>query len=245
MLRVATRDSLVLQSSARNTVIMGSGETKLLWQLSEDEDPDQLLYPDPQPYAHAASTDIWSGCDQTSYANFDWAALIAPTLEEPEMSSMSTSSAHSAPSSALGSPRSIHGQHAPGQDWTFPRASPRIESAGLLYRPHHEHSLSTQYMDDIFPFGGTDKPHGFVGEFPQTSTSVASQHTRPLQQSPGSFSPSVPRRESSETPPEALYAQAAMSTSPVSPFFSQSSGHFIAPLGSSCWFPCQSLPILR
>lgn len=218
---------------------------------------------------------------------------MSPPLfqEDREMgvpSNISTASVPSAPSSAVGSPRSTHGQPAPMPDWAHQGVA--MGSPGIV---SHDYFAGTEYsfappqgMEEIAPFAYADasKPPGFVGELPHTPRSVASQLPQQLfqqQQSPGPISPSVSRRESSctfpsesgpaiNTPPEALYAQAALSpqssrkasiiqsdtpstsqssptapawTSPttpqlVSPFFSQSSGHFVAPLGSSCWFPC-------
>lgn len=210
--------------------------------------------------------------------------------EDREMgvpSNMSTASVPSAPSSAVGSPQSTHGQPAPMPEWAHHGVA--LGSPGIV---SHDYFAGTEYsfappqgMEDLAPFAyaDTSKPPGFVGELPQTPRSVASQHSQQLQQqAPGPLSPSVSRRESSctfssesgqamDTPPEALYAQAAMlpvspqssrkssiiqpdtpstplssptapawaspTTQVVSPFFSQSSGHFIAPLGSSCWFP--------
>lgn len=224
---------------------------------------------------------------------------MSPPLfqEDREMgvpSNISTASVPSAPSSAVGSPRSTHGQPAPMPEWAHQGVA--MGSPGIV---SHDYFTGTEYsfapaqgMEDIasFAYADTSKPPGFVGELPQTPrSSVAPQHPQQLQQqttttTPGPVSPSVSRRELSctfssesgpaiDTPPEALYAQAAMlpvspqssrkssviqpdtpstslssptaptwasPTTPqvVSPFFSQSSGHFVAPLGSSCWFPC-------
>lgn len=280
--------------------------------MSEEQEQYGSLYPDPPQGPFSAvgidmglTSDAYyprftqdlptamSGFEQIPFA-FDgpvgWSSYggqMSPPLfqEDREMgvpSNMSTASAPSAPSSAVGSPRSAHGQPAPMPEWAHQGVA--MGSPGIV---SHDYFAGTEYsfappqgMEDIAPFAYADasKPPGFVGELPQTPRSVASQHPQQLQQqSPGPFSPSVSRRESSctfssesgpatGTPPEALYAQAAMLpvspqsrnssviqpdtpstslsstapawTSPVSPFFSQSSGHFIAPLGSSCWFPC-------
>lgn len=281
--------------------------------MSEEQEQYGSLYPDPPQGPFSAvgidlglTSDAYyprftqdlptamSGFEQIPFAldgPVGWSSYggqMSPPLfqEDREMgvpSNMSTASAPSAPSSAVGSPRSTHGQPAPMPEWAHQGVA--LGSPGIV---SHDYLAGTEYsfappqgLEDIAPFAYADasKPPGFVGELPQTPRSVASQHPQQLQQqSPGPFSPSVSRRESScifssesgpaiDTPPEALYAQAAMLpaspqsrnssvlqpdtpstslssptppawTSPVSPFFSQSSGHFIAPLGSSCWFPC-------
>lgn len=199
--------------------------------------------------------------------------------EDREMgvpSNISTASAPSAPSSAVGSPRSTHGQPAPMPDWASQGiVSPAIVGTHECYSGT-EYSFAPTGMEDLAPFAyaDTSKPPGFVGELPQTPPAPApEQH----QQLAGSASPCVSRRESSCTFSESgpatdtAYAQTVSSpmspessrrpsvlaspdssnslsspmapswmspVSQVSPFFSQSSGHFIAPLGSSCWFPC-------
>lgn len=199
-------------------------------------------------------------------------------------SNMSPGSVPSAPSSAVGSPRSTHDQPAPVPEW----APQGVMSPGIVghqdYFAGTEYSFAAPGMEDLTPFAYADssKPPGFVGESPQASTSAAPQPSQQQQHHCGPVSPSVSRRESSctalsetepavYTPSKTAYAQigqtpisplssrkssiytspdistplssptAAGWTSPtiphVPPFFSQSSGHFIAPLGSSCWFP--------
>lgn len=224
-------------------------------------------------------------------ASWPYGSVMSPPTfqEDREMgmpSNMSTASAPSAPSSAVGSPRSAHGQPAPVPDW----ATQGVMSPGIV---SHEYYTGTEYsfaptgMEDLAPFAyaDTSKPPGFVGELPQNSSASALEQQQQQQQqqpySSGPVSPCVSRRASSsafsesgpalETPPGSASAQVESSSmspelprrrsvlaspdrsdslssptsqawmSPatqVSPFFSQSSGHFIAPLGSSCWFPC-------
>lgn len=255
----------------------------------------------PQPAFSSAAMDLsltsdayypriaMPGFEQSPFVNdgpagWSYGGGLSPPMfqEDREMgvpSNMSTTSAPSAPSSAVGSPRSTHGQPAPVPDW----AHQGVMSPGIV--GSHEYYAGTEYsfappgMEDLAPFAYADatKPPGFVGEFPQTSTVAPEQQQ---QQSLGPLSPCVSRRDSSCTfssepgptvnnPSETVYAQTVMSsllspessrnpsmfaspdtassssptapvwTSPtaqVSSFFSQSSGHFIAPLGSSCWF---------
>lgn len=283
--------------------------------MSEEQEQYSSLYPDPPhgPFSAVGidmglTSDAYyprftqdlptaiHGFEQIPFA-FDgpvgWSSYggqMSPPLfqEDREMgvpSNISTASVPSAPSSAVGSPRSTHGQPAPMPEWAHQGVA--MGSPGIVshdYFTGTEYSFApTQGMEEMAPFAYADasKPPGFVGELPQTPRSVASQQLLQQQQLPGPVSPSVSRRESSctfssesgpaiDTPPEALYAQTALSpqssrktsiiqpdtpstslssptapawTSPttpqvVSPFFSQSSGHFVAPLGSSCWFPC-------
>lgn len=298
--------------------------------MSEEHEQYASLYPDPpqgpfsavgidmgipsNAYYPRLSQDLpttMSAFEQIPFA-FDgpghWSSYgsrMSPPMfqEDREMgvpSNMSTASVPSAPSSAVGSPRSTHGHPASIPEWAAPQGV-AMGSPGIV---SHDYFAGTEYsfapqqgMEDLAPFAYADasKPPGFVGELSQTprsSVSVAPQHPQQQHQqlfsgcSSSSSSPSVSRRESSctvfsepappvDTPPEAVYAQTVMSpispqssrkttttnlfhsdapstslssptapvwTSPttpqvVSPFFSQSSGHFIAPLGSSCWFP--------
>ena len=63
----------------------------------------------------------------------------------------------------------------------------------------------------------------------------------------GSTDPSVPQES---PPPSKRSARSALSpetykTQFQSPFFSQSSGRYVAPLQSSCWFPCVSILFTR
>lgn len=232
------------------------------------------------------------GFEHNPYAShvpppWSYGGAMSPPLfqEDREMgiaSNLSTASAPSVPSSAVGSPQSTHGQPAPMPDW----AHQRVLSPGIVgshdYYAGTEYNFNPTVMDDYAPLTYTTdslKPLGHVGELPRTPTASASDQQRP---SSGSPSPYVSRRESSctfssesgfamDTPPEPSYAPTRRSpmspqssrrpsifaspdssnplsspaapvwTSPVnplSPFFSQSSGNFIAPLGSSCWFPC-------
>lgn len=253
----------------------------------------------PQPAFSSAAIDLgltsdvyyprmtMPGFEHSPFANdgpagWQYGGGMSPPMfqEDREMglpSNMSTASAPSAPSSAVGSPRSTQGQPAPMPDW----AHQGVMSPGIV--GSHEYYAGTEYsfappgMEDLAPFAYTDatKPPGFVGELPQTPIVAPEQQ----QQTLGPLSPCPSRRESfctfsSESglsmnnPSETAYAQTVMSplspessrkpsmfaspdttslssptapgwTSPttqVSPFFSQSSGHFIAPLGSSCWF---------
>lgn len=66
------------------------------------------------------------------------------------------------------------------------------------------------------------------------SPSMSSPISPSVSRGPGVFTPSDSSSKSLSSPSATIW------TSPtarhVSPFFSQSSGHFVAPLGSSCWF---------
>lgn len=94
---------------------------------------------------------------------------MSPTMyhEDPEMhvsSSLSTASGPSAPSSAVGSPRSHHDLPAAVSEWPAPQGlsvSPNIVSQGDFYAPG-EYSYSNSHMDEITHF-----------EFPQPKSFVA------------------------------------------------------------------------
>jgi hypothetical protein len=199
-------------------------------------------------------------------------------------SNLSTASAPSATSSAVGSPQSNHGQLAPIPEWA-PQGlgvSPGIVDqtdyfpAGTAYT-----SFAGPAMEEFtFDFANS-KPPGFVGELTQVSNSRLSHR------STGSFSSSVSRESANSSatvvPEQSLVLDTHVSSSPVSTtssrksslafaspstsfssfssppppagqqwgspspktprvpdFFSQSSGHFVPPLGSMCWFPLLS-----
>lgn len=291
--------------------------TMLPRHMSEDEHEQfGSVYPDPpQSTFSAAGIDIslapdayfprmgqefptmMSGFDHIPYApeglnGWSYGGRMSPPIfqEDRELgipSNNSPTSVPSAPSSAVGSPRSNHGQPAPIPEWAGPQGvamSPGIVGSHEYYTGT-EYSFAPQGMEDLAPFAfaDTSKPPGFVGELPQTPK----QH--PQHQTTGSMSPSMSCESPCtllagnepvvDTGSAATHAQALRSpnspesvrksnvfasptcttpfssptdlawTSPttpqvVSPFFSQSSGHFVAPLGSSCWFPYSTLSIL-
>jgi hypothetical protein len=210
----------------------------------------------------------------------------SPYAEDGEMrvpsSNLSTASAPSAASSAVGSPQSNHGQLAPIPEWG---------QQGLAITPgivgHNDHYFSgTEYnsygpgIEDFaaaYDFSNT-KPPGFVGELSQDTISAPRlprhQHSASISSCTslesastihGTVPPALPldaARQAAGSPVSAssrksslsfaspisnsfssptIAAQQWSSPSPqtprVSPFFSQSSGHFIAPLASTCWFP--------
>ncbi|POS78639.1 hypothetical protein DHEL01_v202969 [Diaporthe helianthi] len=113
-------------------------------------------------------------------------------------SNMSTASAPSAPSSAVGSPQSAHGQPAPVPEWAGPQGvalSPGIVSHDY-YTGSEYNSYVPQGMEDLAPFtfADTSKPPGFVGESPKTSTSVVPERLQQEQQSSRPVSPPVSRQ---------------------------------------------------
>lgn len=231
---------------------------------------------------------IMTGLDHIPYSHegpngWAYGGRMSPPMfqEDREMgipSNNSPASVPSAPSSAVGSPRSNHGQPAPISEWAGPQGvamSPNIVSHD--YYTGTEYSFAPQGMEDLAPFAFADasKPPGFVGELPQTpkehlqhqitgpmspsmscespcnvlaepgpvvDTRSAAAHaqTMRLPSSPESIRKPNVFASSTPTTPFSSPELAWMSpTTPqvVSPFFSQSSGHFVAPLGSSCWFP--------
>ncbi|ROV92736.1 hypothetical protein VSDG_06548 [Cytospora chrysosperma] len=153
------------------------------------------VYPDPPPSTFSAAgidmglvsdayfprlgqdfPTIMSGLDHIPYATTEgpsgwtYAGRISPPMfqEDREMglpSNNSPASVPSAPSSAVGSPRSNHGQPAPISEWAGPQGvamSPNIVSHD--YYTGTEYSFAPQGMEDLAPFAfaDTSKPHGFV-----------------------------------------------------------------------------------
>lgn len=289
--------------------------TMLPRHMSEDEHEHfSSVYPDPPQNTFSSGIDmglasdayfprlgqefppLMTGFDHIPYATegpngWSYAGRMSPPMfqEDREIgipSNNSPTSVPSAPSSAVGSPRSNHGQPAPIPGWVGPQGvtmSPGIVSHD--YYTGTEYSFAPQGIEDLAPFAfpDTSKPPGFVGELPQTprqrlqrqttgtmSPSICqSPCTVPAKTGPGvatqsaavhaqtmrsPASPESTRKSSvfaspvATTPfssPTALAWTSPTTPQVVSPFFSQSSGHFVAPLGSSCWFPYLTLKPLQ
>jgi len=198
--------------------------------------------------------------------------------DEPDMRvESSNTSVPSAPSSAMGSPRSNHGQPQPVPEWAGPQGlgvSPSIVGQHDYFPTGTEYTTFHGAMDE-FPTTPYDfpQPKAFVGEFarvPRSHGSVSSAVSRgssstvvpelavadvsPVSVSP-SLSPASSRKSSIfvspttssssfSSPPAPAWSSPTCGVDGMSPtarpklssFFSQSSGHFVAPLDSSCWF---------
>jgi hypothetical protein len=282
--------------------------------MSEEQEHLGSIYPDPPQGAFSAAgmdlgltSDVYfprlgqefppnmNGFDHhMPYAadgptGWSYGGRMSPPIfqEDREMgipSNMSTASAPSAPSSAVGSPQSAHGQPASVPEWAGPQGvslSPGIVGSHEYFTGSEYNSYAPQGMEDLAPFTFADasKPPGFVGESPKTSTSVVPKNIQQGQQTSGPVCPPVScqspctvltepwsavgahpvaslarssptsplssRKSSVFTSPDSVTPLSSPTmagwTSPTTPqavssFFSQSSGHFIAPLGSSCWF---------
>ncbi|KXH60698.1 hypothetical protein CSAL01_13237 [Colletotrichum salicis] len=180
--------------------------------------------------------------------NFMYQGSTSPGLyEDAEFqlpsSNLSTASAPSAASSNVGSPQSHNDQPAPILDWAHPGIA---VTPGIV--PHdYYNTAGTEYstyagpgMEDFatFEFANT-KPPGFVasavrvrdsGPVLDTHSSSSSPVTPASRKSSLSFV--SPSSTSFSSPPAPVWGHSPK-TPRVSTFFSQSSGHFIAPLGSS------------
>lgn len=186
-------------------------------------------------------------------------------LPSSNLSTASATSAPSAASSSIGSPQSHHDQPAPVPEWGHPgiAVTPGIVPHDHYNTTGTEYSTyAGPGMEDFaaFDFANT-KPPGFVGELPNVSRHshfAASHRASASISSSASREPGLvldTRRSSSPESPASRKSSAhfvspstsfssppapAWSNSPktprVSSFFLQSSGHFVAPLGSSCWF---------
>ena len=246
------------------------------------------------PAAAAATTMGFDGSVLSAEAPYMLSSDRPPPMYQDDdlrlpSSNLSTASVPSAPSSAMGSPRSNHGQPMPVAEWTAPQGlgvSPGIVGQHDYFATGTEYAPFGQQMDEFPPahFEFAQPKPGFVGEFAQIprssqNGSISSSLSRdscstvvpdPMlaietATSPASLSPTMspassrkssmvfvsPTTSSSSfsSPPPAwsspICGPAGLSPTAarpnparlVSPFFSQSSGHFIAPLDSSCWFP--------
>ncbi|OHE90652.1 hypothetical protein CORC01_14040 [Colletotrichum orchidophilum] len=178
--------------------------------------------------------------------NFMYQGRTSPGLyEDAEFqlpsSNLSTASAPSAASSNVGSPQSHNDQPAPILDWAHPGIA---VTPGIV--PHdYYNTAGTEYstyagpgMEDFaaFEFANT-KPPGFVAvrvREPAPVLDLQSSSSSPV--TPASRKSSLsfvsPSSTSFSSPPVPVRGHSSK-TPRVSPFFSQSSGHFIAPLGSS------------
>lgn len=176
--------------------------------------------------------------------------------DEMRVPSSNLSSA-SASSSNMGSPLSNHGQLAPMPDWAAPQGL--SSSPGIV--DQNDYFAGTEYsfapcidgFNAHFDFAQAKGP-GFVGELSQiprsslsspasSSCTVVPELGLPRKSSLVMASPTTP---ASSPPLPAWSSPCQDGMSPIvrnhpaplfSPFFSQSSGHFVPPLESSCWFP--------
>ncbi|KAL0932992.1 uncharacterized protein CTRU02_211955 [Colletotrichum truncatum] len=155
-------------------------------------------------------------------------------------SNLSTTSAPSATSSNVGSPQSHYDQPAPVPEWAHPgiAVTPGIVPHDYYNTAGTEYSTySGQGMEDFaaFDFVNT-KPPGFVACPVRESGLVLDTHLSSSPVSPASRKSSAtfvsPSSTSLSSPPAPAWS-ISPKTPRVSTFFSQSSGHFIAPLGSS------------
>ncbi|KAG9236735.1 hypothetical protein BJ875DRAFT_371416 [Amylocarpus encephaloides] len=158
----------------------------------------------------------------TGFQNATIYATDAPQyLESPDIrgapSNYSTASGHSATSSAMGSPPSIHGGAVPGPEWAPQGLGLHPSIVGEYNYPQGtEYALAPSGMEEIDFSFNTAKSSGYVGECQNVSRSASTSFPSQIQ----SFNPS-----SFAATPTAAYRQ--------SHFFSQSSGSFVPPLQSS------------
>lgn len=129
-------------------------------RLSHEFPPTMSGFDHHLPYAAEGPTG-WSYSGRMSPPIFQ---------EDREMgipSNMSTASAPSAPSSAVGSPQSTHGQPAPVPEWAGPQGvalSPGIVGSHEYFTGSEYNSYAPQGMEDLahFAFADASKPPGFV-----------------------------------------------------------------------------------
>ncbi|PVH85099.1 hypothetical protein DL98DRAFT_484310 [Cadophora sp. DSE1049] len=214
--------------------------------MSDNEEVDFPLYPDPNMFSHnfpfggqnfdmdtayayprtqegyPASTGLSSS---TMYTEAPQYSLESPDLRAAP-SNYSTASGPSATSSAMGSPHSIHGHVVPVPEWA-PHGlglNPGIVQYDNYSHGSNDYSYQQPTGMDDFALEFTSAKPSFVGECKNVSTSGSRQHgsiqdmRSPVSSASQSFSTEA-------SPSYATYHQ--------TPFFSQSSGNFVAPLESS------------
>lgn len=183
-------------------------------QTSNDPEDFNTLYPEPphglssfSPMDLGLSPDAFGPYPRPGHENFpaamafDGSVLYADALynmygkmspgtyaEDREMPvaspNRSTTSVPSAPSSAVGSPRSNHGHPAPLPDWV---AAPHGLGVGPAIVGQGEYFMGTEYsfavpgMEDFTNFDFTStKPPGFVGELSRIPRSCVSRPQRSI-----------------------------------------------------------------
>ncbi|EPE36164.1 C2H2 and C2HC zinc finger [Glarea lozoyensis ATCC 20868] len=172
----------------------------MLNQMSENEEHDFPLYPDPQamfsppafpfsaqnfnvdngsPYTYTNTQD---GFPVTS--NYQSTAMYSteapPYLESPDLrgapSSYSTASGPSASPSAVGSPHSIHNGVVPSHEWATQGLGLNPSIVGYDNYTHgNEYTFAPSGMEEFDLSFNPAKPNGFVGECQNISRTVSYQ----------------------------------------------------------------------
>ncbi|KAF4626993.1 hypothetical protein G7Y89_g11168 [Cudoniella acicularis] len=173
----------------------------MLNHMSDNEEPDFPLYPDPQnmfpqsfpfnvqsfsmesqsPYPFPRTQDGFPS--STGFTSATMYATDAPqyALDSPDIrgaSNYSTASGPSASSSAMGSPHSLNGHVVPGPEWT-PQGlgiNPSIVRYDG-YSHGNEYTFAPSGMEDFDLNFNPAKPNGFVGECENISRSASRQHS--------------------------------------------------------------------
>jgi hypothetical protein len=211
----------------------------MLNPISDNEEPDFPLYPDPQnlfpqsfpfsvqnfnvenssayPYPRAQEGFPAS----TAFQNTTMYATDAPqyALESPDMrgaSNYSTASGPSTTSSTMGSPHSVHGHVVPGPEWAPQGLGLTPSIVGYDSFAHgNEYTFTPSGMEDFDLSFNAAKPNGFVGECQNISRSSSFQSSSVSKPESLSLSTFIP----STAPMAAPFDQAKQSSmiSPITP----------------------------
>ncbi|TVY73589.1 Transcriptional regulator STP4 [Lachnellula suecica] len=180
-------------------VSLASHTYNMLNHMSENEEADFALYPDPQnmfspsfpflqqnfnmennaAYSYPRSQE---GLASSGFNSATMYTTDAPQyLQSPELrgapSSYSTASGASAASSAMGSPHSISGHALPVPEWVPQGLGLNPSIVGYDYaHGGNEYSFTTSGMEDFDLNLNATKPNGFVGECKTISRSASRQH---------------------------------------------------------------------
>ncbi|KAF3760138.1 hypothetical protein M406DRAFT_269446 [Cryphonectria parasitica EP155] len=173
------------------------------------------------------------------HAGWPYAGMSPPTFpDDREMaiaSNMSTGSGPSAPSSAVGSPRSTHGHPAPIPEWA-PQGvtmSPGIVGNHEYFNTGTEYSFAPSGMEDLtsFAYVDTSKPLGYVDP-----SLINPEIARPLMQPyDGGFQHAPSVQQQQQAAPVYPNSPALTSSSPhvrngsQSPFLAANAGYHFSP----------------
>ncbi|KAK2602693.1 hypothetical protein N8I77_009203 [Diaporthe amygdali] len=226
--------------------------------MSEEQEHLSSIYPDPPQGAFSAAgmdlgltSDVYfprlgqefpptmNGFDHhmpyaaEGAAGWTYGGRMSPPIfqEDRELgipSNMSTASAPSAPSSAVGSPQSTHGQPAPVPEWAGPQGvalSPGIVGSHEYFTGSEYNSYAPQGMEDLAPFAfaDTSKPPGFVDP-----SLIHHEISRPLM---APYDAGFQQQNSSAYPnsPALTASSPHLRTGSQSPFMPQNAGYHYSP----------------
>lgn len=210
----------------------------MLNHMSDSEEVDFPLYPDPQnmfspsfPFIMGQNANMESSYPRTidgypASSGFNSATMYtteAPQyLESPELraapSNYSTASGPSAASSAMGSPHSINGHAVPAPEWAPQGLGLNPSIVGYdSFSGGNEYAFTPSGMEDFDLNFNAAKPNGFVGECEKISRSRQHGSLSSNPESLSSLSTFVPSSNTMGSPLDQRMKREAFSSSPITP----------------------------